>query len=89
MARSNIGDLHEALSEVFKQQDGLKHFLEAVCQQLMSQEVHQQLGADLHAWDFAGPRQIPRGTDRAVKPPRQFRYGNRGSVIDCRAHYAS
>jgi len=48
VARSNIGDLHEALSEVFKQQDGLKHFLEAVCQQLMSQEVHQQLGADLH-----------------------------------------
>lgn len=48
MARSNIGDLHEALSEVFKQQDGLKLFLQAVCQQLMSQEVHQQLGADLH-----------------------------------------
>ena len=48
MARSNIGDLHGVLSEVFKQQDGLKHFLEAVCQQLMSQEVHQQLGADLH-----------------------------------------
>lgn len=48
MARSNIGDLHGALSEVFKQQDGLKLFLQAVCQQLMSQEVHQQLGADLH-----------------------------------------
>lgn len=48
MARSNIGDLHGVLSEVFKQQDGLKQFLEAVCQQLMGQEVHQQLGADLH-----------------------------------------
>jgi putative transposase len=48
VARSNIGGLDETLSEVFKQQDGLKRFLEVMCQQLMSQEVQQQLGVEFH-----------------------------------------
>lgn len=48
MARSNIGGLDEALSEVFKQQDGLKRFLEVMCQQWMSREVQEQLGVEVH-----------------------------------------
>jgi transposase-like protein len=48
VARSNIGGLDGTLSEVFKQQDGLKRFLEVMCQQLMSQEVQQQLGVQFH-----------------------------------------
>lgn len=48
MARSNIGGLDGTLSEVFKQQDGLKRFMEVMCQQLMSQEVQEQLGVQFH-----------------------------------------
>jgi transposase-like protein len=48
VARSNIGGLGQSLSEVFKEQDGLKRFLEVMCQQLMSREVQEQLGAEAH-----------------------------------------
>lgn len=48
MAHSNIGNLDQALSEVFKQQDGLKVFLQMVCQQLMASEAAEHVGAGFH-----------------------------------------
>jgi len=48
VARSNIGGLEQSLSDIFREQEGLKRFLEVICRQLMSQEVEQHVGAEFH-----------------------------------------
>jgi len=48
VAQSDIGNLDQVLLDVFKQEDGLKLVLQALCQQLMSREVQEHVGAGFH-----------------------------------------
>jgi putative transposase len=61
----NIGNLDNALSEVFTRQDGLTRFLELVCHQLMSREVQEHVGAGVHERSEAR-----RGYRNGIKPRR-------------------
>lgn len=63
MAQSNIGNLDQALADIFKQQDGLKVFLQAVCQQLMTREAAEHVGAGFHERS-----EVRRGYRNGSKP---------------------
>jgi len=67
MAQGNIGQMVPSLQQLFARDDGVRRFLEAVIQQVMSVEVEDHLGAARHE------RAADRSGYRNGSKPRSFK----------------